>query len=272
MARCRRLDRSMPCLSSPLSRVASALLAFLDSQKHTVKSCTPTLSQRTLSASPEDPCHWMAREPQHKGIQAPAFLHQKACQASSTAFSGLLTGISQQVRRPAKAMLTVLSKGSTPEVVCLVVRLRRVARADDRWRLQQRGHRIHHICSIQLRPRPILQPEAPAACSASGQLLQVGCSANSCRVNSCQSSGNPVQLCSMLHRIFLPSSSLKLLQRASFNDSTGRRVRVDPAAAGAIFDAAQDPRAAAYSTSLAFDFILPLKHLQCARMQEPAGW
>ena len=31
MALWRRLDRSMPCLSSPLSRVASALLAFLHS-------------------------------------------------------------------------------------------------------------------------------------------------------------------------------------------------------------------------------------------------
>ena len=34
MARCRRLDRSMPCFSSPLSRVASALLAFLNTQAH----------------------------------------------------------------------------------------------------------------------------------------------------------------------------------------------------------------------------------------------
>ena len=34
MARCRRLDRSMPCFSSPLSRVARALVAFLQALAH----------------------------------------------------------------------------------------------------------------------------------------------------------------------------------------------------------------------------------------------
>ena len=51
MALWRRLDRSMPCLSSPLSRVASALLAFLHGgEAHFVPSpyidgCAPSAAR-----------------------------------------------------------------------------------------------------------------------------------------------------------------------------------------------------------------------------------
>jgi len=50
MARCRRFDRSMPCLSSPLSRVASALLAFL--QRYPSKSNQQLGSATNLPSFP----------------------------------------------------------------------------------------------------------------------------------------------------------------------------------------------------------------------------
>ena len=48
MARCRRFDRSMPCLSSPLSLVASALLAFLQRHPTQIKSATGVRYQFSL--------------------------------------------------------------------------------------------------------------------------------------------------------------------------------------------------------------------------------
>ena len=56
-------------------------------------------------------------------------------------------------------------RSTAPEVVGLVVRLSRIAGAHGGRRLQERRDSVHHIRGVQLRSRPVLQPEAPAACT-----------------------------------------------------------------------------------------------------------
>ncbi len=65
----------------------------------------------------------------------------------------------------ASGHIQMLQKSITPEVVSFVVWLCCISRAHSRGRLQKRRDCIHHVCSVQLRPRPILQPEAPAVCT-----------------------------------------------------------------------------------------------------------
>ena len=64
MARCRRLDRSMPCLSSPLSRVASALLAFL------YRHSTGRQRQTERSFQSHTLCFQRRRQPFHQACPA----------------------------------------------------------------------------------------------------------------------------------------------------------------------------------------------------------
>ena len=115
----------MPCFSSPLSRVASALLAFLHGGKaHVLLS------------------------PHINGC-APSAAREKRCRQTDS-----------NKMRLRDTVLT--SCTSAPEVVGLVIGGGGVARPDSWRRLQQGGHSVHDVRSIQLRACAILQPKAPA--------------------------------------------------------------------------------------------------------------
>lgn len=149
----------MPCLSSPLSRVASALLAFLRSG-HAHSLLSPHIDR-------------MVRALSHREMRC-FQIDSSSADVLAGAQNGCLCIL--YTTYGMQAYVTLAKCAGAPEVVGFVIGGRCVARPDSWRRLQESGHSVHHVRSVQLRACAILQLEAPAGdCKAlSGSRNPIG--------------------------------------------------------------------------------------------------